>query len=163
MQDKQYRYPDPIQLGKTGAKVGIVLFLITFITLLAKPYFKEAYSGYSYYLVLLVPILGIVGCIFYIGSFPDIGADDEGLFVEFIGKQLRVLWKDITGIQPFGPRFLNHWVITTDNKLTAFHRIYGLYSLKSFAPSFYIYKSTKGHEFLLMKIREKVKLNCREK
>jgi len=163
MQNKQYRYPYSIQLGKTGSKIGVVLLLIIFVIVLVEPYFRQTYSGYSYYLVLLTPILGIIGCIFYIGSFPDIGVDDDGLSVEFIGKQLRVFWKDITGIKPFGPRFLNYWVITTDNKLTPFHRIYGLGSLKSFAPSFYIYKSTQGHEFLLMKIREKVKLNSREK
>ena len=163
MDVKQYHYPGPIQLGKTGAKFGIVLFLIIFITLLTKPYLKEAYSGFSYYLVLSTPILGVVGCVFYIGLFADIGMDDEGLFVEFIGKQLRVFWKDITDIKPFGPQFLNYWVITTDNKLTSFHRIYGLYSLKSVAPSFCIYKSTKGHEFLLMKVKEKAKLNRREK
>ena len=163
MDIKHYRYPSSIQLGKTVVKFLTVLFFVIFLIVLIQPYFRQAYPSYNYYALLLTPILGIIGCIFYVGLFADIGIDDDGLLIEFLGKQYRVFWKDITGVSPFGPRFLNYWVITTDNKLTPFHRLYGFYSLKSLAPSFCIYKTTKGHEFLLMKIREQIRLNRKAK
>lgn len=163
MDIKHYRYPGSIQLGKTVVRFLGSAFFIILLIVLTQPYFKQTYSGYQYYLLLFVLILGIISCIFYIGLFADIGIDNDGLLVEFMGKQLKVFWKDITGVKPFGPRFLNYWVITTDNKLTPFHRLYGVYSLKSLAPSFCIYKTTKGHEFLLMKIREQIRLNRKAK
>lgn len=163
MDIKQYRYPEPIQIGKVGAKVGAVLFLIIFIVILTQPYFRQTYSSFDYYILLIALFLGIVGCIFYVGLFADIGFNDDGLYVDFFGKQYKVFWSDITSVKPFGPRFLHYWVVTTDNKLTLFHRLYGIYSLTSLAPSFCIYKITKGQEFLLMRIKEKIKLNNKAK
>jgi len=157
-----YRYPGSIKFGKMIVGLMSVLFVIIIIFVVIEPYFRQAYSDHYSSLVISL-ILGIIGCIFYIGCFSDIGVDDDGLLIEFFGKQYRVFWMDITGIKPFRPGFLNYWVITTDNKLTPFHRLYGLYSLKSLAPSFCIYKTTKGHEFLLMKIKEQVKLNNKTK
>jgi len=163
MDIKYYRYPDTIQTGKIGTKFGAIFLFIIFLVVLTQPYFRQNYSSHDYYLILLAIILGIIGCIFYIGLFADIGIDNDGLLVEFMGKPLRVLWKEITSVKPFGPKFLNYWVITTDNKLTPFHRLYGFYSLKSLAPSFCIYKISKSQEYLLMTIRNQLKLNRRVK
>jgi hypothetical protein len=162
MDIKFYRYPDSISFGKMLISFLVILFFAIFLLVLIEPHYRQ--TNPDYYLLLITSLpFGIIGGIFYIGSFPDIGVDDDGLHVQFLWKYLKVPWKDITGVKPFGPPFLNYWVITTNDMLTLFHRIYGLYSLKSFAPSFYIFKSTKGHEFLLIKIREKVKLNSRAK
>lgn len=163
MDIKFYRYPSSIQLGKILVKFLGSAFFIIFLVALTQPYFKHTYSGYHYYLLLLALILGIISCIFYIGLFADVGTDNDGLLVEFMGKPLRVIWKDITSVKPFGPRFLNYWVITTNNKLTLFHRLYGVYSLKSLAPSFCIYKISNDQESLLMIIRKQIKLNSRAK
>ena len=163
MDIKFYRYPDPIQIGKTVVSYLGGAFFIIFLVVLTQPYFRQTYLGYDYYSVLLALILGVIGCMFYVGLFADIGMDNDGLLVKFMGKHLRVFWKDITDAKPFGPRFLNYWVITTDNKLTPFHRLYGVYSLKSLAPSFCIYKISKSQEYLLMTIKNQIKLNRRAK
>jgi len=162
MDIKFYRHSDSIKLGKMLASFIAIFSLAILLLVLIEPYYRQ--TDPDHYLLLVTALLfGIIGGVFYMGSFPDVGIDDDGLHVQFLWKYLKVPWKDITSLKSFGPPFLNYWVITTNNMLTSFHRIYGLYSLKSSAPSFYIYKSTKGHEFLLIKVREKIKLNRRAK
>jgi len=161
MDIKYYRYSGGIQFGKTIAKLMAAFCFIILLVVLTQPYFRQAYSDYDYYLLLLTLPFGIIGCIFYVGLFA--GVDNEGLLVEFLWKYLRIPWRDITGVNPFGPRFLNYWIISTNNKLTPFHRLYGFYSLRTVAPSFCIIKISKSHEYLLMVIRNQIKLNRRAK
>lgn len=163
MDIKFYRYPDTIKNGKIIAAYLGSAFFIIFLIVLTQPYFRKVYSSHDYYLVLLALILGIIGCIFYIGLFADVGIDNDGLLIEFMGKPLRVLWQDITSVKPFGPKILNYWVITTNNKLTPFHRLYGIYSLTSLAPSLCIYKISKSQEDLLTTIRNQIKLTHKAK
>ena len=162
MDIKFYRYSGGIQFGKTIVKLLAVFCFIILLIVLTQPSFRQTYSNYYYYLLLTL-LLGIIGCIFYIGLFADIGADNDGLLVEFLWKYLRIPWSDIIDIRPFGPRFLNYWIISTNNKLTPFHRLYGFYSLKTVAPRFCINNASKSHEYLIMMIRKQIKLNRKAK
>ena len=161
MEIKYYRYSGGIQFGKIIVKLlAIFCFIILFIVL-TQPHFRQTYSNYEYSLLLLALLLGIIGCIFYVGLFADIGVDNDGLLIEFLWKNLKISWGDIIDIKPFGPRFLGYWIISTNNKLTPFHRLYGFYSLKTVAPSFCINNIDKSHDYLLLRIRKQIKLNRR--
>ena len=163
MEIKYYRYSGGIQFGKTIGRLLAIFCFIILLIVLTQPYFRQTYSNYDYFLLLLALLFGIIGCIFYDGLFADIGVDNDGLLVEFLWKYLRIPWSDIIDIRPFGPRFLGYWIISTNNKLTPFHRLYGFYSLQTAAPSFCINNIYKSHEYLLILISKQIKLNRRAK
>ena len=157
MKIKYYRYPDSMQKVKTGSKLSIV-FLLTLLILTILGYIPEDKTNpINYYFLIIGLPLTIVGVIFYIGGFPDIGVTDDGVIVELFWLKLKVQWDDIAIIKPFGPRFLRWWVVITKKNLTPFHRFYGMFSFKSFLPSFYIQTSSRSHQYLVRKIKEEIK------
>jgi hypothetical protein len=154
METKYYRYPRPIKNAKLSSK-----FCIFFLALLLIP----AILGYiplkhsEHYLLIIGLILGILGSVFFVGWWADIGIDENGLLVEFFWAKLNVQWNEIVDVKPFGPRFFHLWVVITKNKLTFFHRLYGVYSLKSLKPSFFVFNKYRSHEFLISKIMANIK------
>jgi hypothetical protein len=159
METRHYRYPASIQNLKACIKLFFLLSL--FISGIGILTYKSAnhndQTGY-YYLLLAIP-LAIFMAVSILGYYPDIRVDNNGLYVEFLWTYLPVPWKDIVEIKHFKFFFLEWWlIITTQNRLTFFHRLYSVNVLKSFLPGFYIHhKASKDQSDLLKLIRGQVK------
>ena len=158
MEIKHYRCSSSIQNFKTLIKFSIPLFL--FLSIIGALSYQSADHGdreVYYYLLLGIP-LAILGYVFTLGDYPDVKADDNGLYVEFLWTYLPVPWEDIIEIKHFRFLFLEWWLITTKNHLTFFHRLYSVYSLKSFLPGFLIHpKELQDQADLLKLIKRQVK------
>jgi hypothetical protein len=158
METRHYRYPAEVQNFKALSKFFLFLYLfLSGVGILGYQlsYYTEP-VGY-YYLLIGFP-LAIFFVVFHLGDYPDVKADDKGLYVEFLWAYLPVPWEDIIEIKHFRFLFLEWWLITTRNHLTFFHRLYSVYSLKSFLPGFLIHhKSSKDQSDLMKLIRGQVK------
>jgi len=157
METKYYRYSAEVQNFKTLGKFILFLFLfLSGVVILSYPSSGQTKEGIYYLLIgIAVTVLFVV---FHLGSYPDVRADDKGLYVEFLWTYLPVPWEDIAEIKPFKFIFLEWRLITTKGHLTFFHRLYSIYSLKSFLPGFLIHpKSSKDQSDLLRLIRGQVK------
>jgi hypothetical protein len=118
----------------------------------AKP---EQYDSLTeFYMAYFGVIIMILASIFYIGNWPDIGIDDEGILVEFIWGYLRVLWSDITSIKHVGSNKFGVWLITTNNRLTFLHRVYSLWTSFSFEPGFIIHTQSAPYREALKVIQK---------
>lgn len=105
----------------------------------------------------------VYGIIFTLGEYPDVKVDDNGLQVEFLWTYFPIPWGDIVEIKPFRFLFLEWWLVTTKNHLTFFHRMYSIYSLKSFLPGFLIHdKESQDHSDLLKLIRKQINSRSRQ-
>jgi hypothetical protein len=158
MHTKHYKYPQPINNAKLSVTFGFVLLLLLLV-LAVLGYIPENYDNVSErYLLIAGLLLGLFGCVYFLGWWADIEVDEDGLLVHFLWMKLRVLWGDIVDVKPFGPKFFHLWVVITKNKkLTFFHRLYGLYSLKSLKPSFFVCNMRKSHQFLISQILKRIK------
>lgn len=155
---KHYRYPPSIRNFKTLFQgfvfISVILSIIGISTYQAVNYNNQ--EGYRY-LLLGIP-LAIFGVVFISGDHPDVKADDNGLYVNFLWKYLPVPWEDIGEIKRCKILHLEWWLITTNNRLTFFHRLYSIYSLKSFHPGFLIHhKESQDQADLLKLIRNQAK------
>lgn len=150
MKTKYYRYPSGIQRGKLGCKVGILFFLLILI-------FKnqpESYRNITDYKVMIIGApLAIIGCLYFIGTWCDIGVDEEGLKIEFLWFYLRLPWDEITGIKFFGPKAFGYWIVTTKKGLTPFHFIYS-FGAMTLQRSFHIHPQSNTHRYVLKLIRD---------
>ena len=109
-------------------------------------------------------------CAFLIAAyyFPDVDVDDEGLYVEFLWKRIRVSWEDVVELKPvfrYGiPSFGRPVpVIVLTKKLTPFHRIYGLLYGFSTKPAFVIQPAISEFELLKTDIEKHIKQDRRLK
>ena len=162
MESRHYRYPTSIQNLKTNIKLSLFLFLILagFGLLTYDSANHNDPVGY-YYLLIAIPF-AVYGIIFTLGEYPDVKVDDNGLHVEFLWTYLPIPWGDIVEIKHFRFLFLKWWLVTTKNHLTFFHRMYSIYSLKSFLPGFLIHdKESQDHSDLLKLIRKQINSRSR--
>lgn len=99
-------------------------------------------------------------CVFVFFSylFPEISANDDGIQTTFFLKKLTVNWEDIVEIyssKPFGLRVGERAsIIVTRNKLTFFHRIYGIIYGQTHQPSLLIWSSINDYASLINKIKK---------
>ena len=109
------------------------------------------------YMVILEIILLITA-----NYFCEIALNETGVNVTFLWYILHVDWQDIVEIKP--RRFLGRshsWVVLT-NKLTPFHRLYGIIYGFSWLPSFIISPSLRDGEKLVRMIEERGKGKLRK-
>jgi hypothetical protein len=100
--------------------------------------------------------LGVV-LILTANFFPEITANKNGLQVQFLWLRLPLLWQDIIEIKPsfFNlPSRPTSWVVRTQ-KLTAFHRLYGLLYSFTFLPCFIIRYEIENREALIEMINKR--------
>jgi len=151
MNIKYYRYPSGVQTGKLSCKIGILFFLLILI-------FKnqpESYRNITDYKVMMIGVpLAMIGCLYSIGKWCDIGVDEEGLKIEFLWSYLRVPWHEITGIKFFGPKAFGYWIVTVKKGLTPFHVIYSIGGNMPLRQSFHIHPQSNTHRHVLKLIRE---------
>ena len=89
---------------------------------------------------------------------------DEGLLVEFLGKDLFVPWDKITEIKPSYGFWKNSrnpkpiYVVLTE-ALTPFHRLFGLLYRLSVKPAFIIYPTISEYQSLVETIKRHTKKN----
>jgi hypothetical protein len=157
MNTKHYKYPRPIKNAKLSAAFGFVLLLLLLVFAILGYIPENHVSPTERYLLIAGLLFGLFGCVFFLGWWADIEVDENGLLVGFLWRKLRVLWGDVVDVKPFGPKFFHCWVIITNNKLTFFHRLYGMYSLKSFKPGFFVCNMRKSHDFLISQILKRIK------
>lgn len=161
METRHYRYPPLIQNYKAFSKFFLFLYLfLSGVVILSYPSPGQTEEGIYYLLIGLPVAIFFVVC--HLGDYPDVKADDNGLYVEFLWTYLPIPWDDIIEIKYFSFFFLEWWLITTRNHLTFFHRLYSVYSLKSFLPGFLIHhKGSQEQTNLLKLIRKQVKSKSR--
>ncbi|MEO7841515.1 MAG: hypothetical protein ABIU06_19405 [Anaerolineales bacterium] len=87
----------------------------------------------------------------------NIAVMDEGLMVEFLGKDLFVPWDKIIEIKPaYGfwrnSRNTKIYIVLTD-ALTPFHRFFGVIYGLSVKPAFIIYSTISEYESLVETIK----------
>jgi len=153
---KYYRCPPQIQFAKIICKIFFVLmpFLLILMVIENRP---EDYSSYSEYVIaFFMPPLFMMACTFFAGSWPDIGIDDDGILVEFLWVYLRVSWKDLIEIKHIGSRTFGVWLITTNNRLTFFHRFFGLWTTFSWKPGFHLHTQSLQHREALKIIQKQI-------
>ena len=89
--------------------------------------------------------------------YSEIIADKDGLQVQFLWFRLPVLWQDIVEIKPSIFNLPNHtttWVVQTQ-KLSHFHRLYGLFYSFSFLPSFIIRYEIENREAIIEMVNKR--------
>ncbi len=159
MEVKRYHYPESIQSAKARTKLAIIFLPLLLILVVFRFIPLKPVSLSDYYLLIIGLLFGILGSVFFVGWWADIVVEEDSIFIEFLWMYLKVKWDDIADVTPFGPRFMHLWVVTTKNNLTPFHRLYGMFSAKSFLPSFYITILTKSHALLLAEVKSQINLH----
>jgi hypothetical protein len=89
--------------------------------------------------------------------FPEVKADNLGLYVSFLWYRLPVTWQDIIEIKPSFFNLPNRpttWVVLT-RTLTPFHRLYGLLYAFTFHPSFILRYEIENRGDLIEKIAQR--------
>lgn len=140
MKTSSFRYPKSIRFAKTLCNFFAILSLPILVLFL----FTQSpgdFNSFAEYVVamLSVPFVLIFGSVSFSGSWSDIDIVEDGLIIEFLWLKLKVPWKDIISIKHIGSRTFGITLITTNNKLTFFHRLYSLWASFSFLPGFYIH------------------------
>ncbi|MFT3891971.1 MAG: hypothetical protein QM730_10085 [Anaerolineales bacterium] len=91
----------------------------------------------------------------------NIAVVNEGLLIEFLGKDLFVPWDKVKEIKPPFGFFRSHrnpkkiYVVLTD-ALTPFHRLFGLLYGLSVKPAFIIFPSISEYDLLIRTIKKHV-------
>jgi hypothetical protein len=147
-------------MGKQVVKGMIVclIILIPVIILRNKP--SDFSSSLDYYLGMSSPLVMILGCVLYLGSWSDIEATDSGLLVEFLGKKLFIPWDGIIEVKRVPTYFFGLTIVLTKNEyLTPLHRLYSLFTVGQFIPGFQIHpQHLQFHELykLMRKSRNQI-------
>lgn len=149
METKYFHYPKSIQFSKKYSKFMIFVSLPIFILIILNNKSTDFNSLIEYYFAMFsVPLILILGSILHLGSFSDIGVDEEGILVEFLWTYLRISWSDIVEVKLAGSRKYGVIVVTTNNRLTLIHRLYSLFTAYSLQPGFYIHQQFISSEVL---------------
>jgi hypothetical protein len=118
--------------------------------------FSNLLSVFGFMLLYSVTILITA---YFLGQ--NIAVVNEGLLIEFLGKDLFVPWDKVKEIKPpFGffrsyRNLKNIYVVLTD-ALTPFHRLFGLLYGLSVKPAFIIFPSISEYELLIKTINKHV-------
>ncbi len=161
-----------MKLFKILFSIGALVFLIRILLFLLAFVFGGDRSWTDLIKVLVSAIFAAAFTVsaFLVAAyyFPDIDTDEEGLLVEFLWKRIRVSWNDVIELKPmfrYGiPSFGNPIpVVVITNKLTPFHRLYGLLYGFSFKPAFVIQPAISEFELLKTNIEKHIKQNRRSK
>lgn len=137
MNKRKFMYSQKTQQSKGVVKIFSILFLLLIPLLITSNDFKSTLEFCS---AVLVPLFMVLSCIFYLGSWADLDVADDGIYVEFLWKELYVPWSGIVKIKSMGFGFTHTDVVLVENRyLTGFHRIYSLFTFGSLQPSFHIH------------------------
>lgn len=141
MNIQRFTYPNGIKFSKLISVFFICIGILLYPTLLLFPKPEEINSTFEYVIAILVtPSVLIFGAIHYIGSWSEIQVNKDGICVEFLWLKLRIPWDGIRRVEHVGSKRLGVTIILTDNQyLTFFHRIYSLYTVGSFQPGVHIH------------------------
>ena len=150
------------------------LFLSTIVLLLNLIYIdfvKYPHSGSVVskvldilFFILLWSIVMLIST-YYFGQ--NITVTDEGLLIEFLGKDLLVSWDKVDKVIETKPAFgflksyrnQKHVCVVLTNALTPFHRFIGLLYGLSVKPAFIIYPTISEYSSLIETIKKHVKRN----
>ncbi len=142
MKIEQHKYGVRSEHIKSGSRIGGVSFLLgTFflcigfwsLTNVGNPDISVFLGSLMYFALfsLLIPFC----CVFAFYLYSDIYVDEQGLFIKFFRKHLRVHWSDILEVKPVkskvwvsfvGTVIEERYLIITNSQLSIFHRLYGI-------------------------------------
>lgn len=91
--------------------------------------------------------------------FQNIWADEEGLQIEFLWRKIRVRWADIAELKPawgFLGQKNKRPLIVLVNRLTPFHRAFGVIYGLSIKPGFVIFSSISDFQVLKENIQNHI-------
>jgi hypothetical protein len=172
MNRRQHSHGLVMKIFKILFSVGSLVFLVRILLLLLAFVFGGDRSLIDLIKVLVSVIFAAAFTVsaFLIAAyyFPDIDTDEEGLLVEFLWKRIRVSWDDVIELKPvfmYGiPSFGRPVpVVVLTEKLTPFHRVYGLLYGFSTKPAFVIQPGVSEFELLKNDIEKHIKKNRRSK
>lgn len=153
-----YNYPKVIQGSKTMVKIYLLLFILGLLRVIY--IFMSGFGSSGFYTEiknyqpLFVFGFSITMLISYLGSFPDIETNNDGLSVEFIFTKFWIPWSDIANIKHVGSKKFGIFVVETKNaRLSFFHRLSNLLATGSFNPAFYIHSQIQNFDSLMKLIR----------
>jgi hypothetical protein len=154
MNRKKFYYPRSIKITKMYCKVLIpLLTLLTIFTWLSTDPAGYQFKIEYFALLITIPIFPIF-CFWFLYSWSDIEIDEEGIWVEFIGRDILVPWNEIISVQFIGPPKFGVWLIRTErHQLTFFHRIYSLFYARSNQPGFVIHPQINSVSELTKEIK----------
>jgi hypothetical protein len=136
MNNREFKYSPKTQLSKGTIKVFAVLSLLLIPLLIISNDFE---SLLEYCSAIFFPLLMTFSCVFYLGSWADLEIADDGIYVEFLWKNLHVPWSSIVKIKGTGFGFVHTDVVLVGAQhLTVFHRVYSL-TIGSLQPGFHIH------------------------
>lgn len=155
MNRKMFSYPQSIKITKSYCKALTLLsmLLTVYIWITAKP---GGYESIWEYLALIVTLpLFPTFCFLFLYSWSDISLSEDGLWVEFVGRDLFVPWSEIVDIRYFGSTKFGSWLIRTrGNRLTIFHRLYSLFYSLSTQPGFLVHPLIESRDVLMREITD---------
>ena len=133
MAPRQHSHPKHIQLFKNIFAILAFLYpaymLLTLIPGIAP---NSGLKGISVVIVAFFSMIFILVAAYF---FQDILVDEEGLLIEFLWQKVRVRWSDVEEIK--SNVFGSGWIVVV-NKLTPFHRIFGLIYGFTIKPAFVV-------------------------
>jgi hypothetical protein len=148
METKFFRYSKKVQFSKNLCKLFAALSVPLFVLILLNNRPSDFRSVVYYLGAMITPFLMSFMLILYVGSWPDIGINKDGLVVEFLWMSLQVPWKDIVEVKHFGSKIFGVTLITTNSQLTIIHRLYSLFTAFIVLPGFYIHPKFISSEAL---------------
>lgn len=144
-----------------GSAIVLPLNLI-YIDFVEYPHSESVISKVLYiiFITLLWSVVMLISA-YYFGQ--NITVTDEGLLIEFLGKELAVSWEEIVDIKPvYAPRIFRNQkriFIVLTNALTPFHHLLGLIYGSSSKPAFIIPTTISEYQSLVETIKSHVKKN----
>ncbi len=153
-ESRLYKHIPIVEILKTISlyMIGVLLLAMVLTAVKYNPLYQSIIDRLK---ALLVIALVIFGIIYQAYSTPRIKVDKEGLLVEFLWYWLRIGWEGIDGIREVKSQIgsFRVWVVRSQ-KLTFFHRLYGLFTCGKFEPCFLVHQFMNNHLELIKEIEQ---------
>jgi len=108
-------------------------------------------------IVLSILLIGWVGGFIAMNLYPTIRVEDKGLALSyFVFWWVVIPWDEVIDMRPIP--FRRGDVLVRAQRITPFHRFFGLRYRLSFLPSFVIGRDIENRDELLREIRERIQI-----